>query len=241
MSKKQENYNDLAVEFQNTGTHSSFTKLYHKMRPGLKYYIKNFVKDSDVTEDLLARTFEKIYRKIHTFKPEYSITTWAYSIGRRECIRWIKRERNKKVSLSYFNENGGEVVESDGESQMSFGLMSINPDELVTENEAWKEEGEATIKYDLTVKAINSLKPMYREILVDNLFNGMMYKDIAYKIEPELRVLNERLIAGELSEKEKVSYEKYYKTILQRVKNRVRRGKMIVESEVKAQMEHFDI
>jgi len=235
MSKKQENYTELAVEFQNTKTHSSFTRLYHKIRPGLKYYIKNFVKDGDVTEDLLARTFEKIYQKIDTYKPEYSITTWSYSIARRECIRWIKRERNKTISLSYFNENGGEVVENEGVSQMSFGL-DMYSDDFITENEAWKEEGEEITKYDLTVKAINSLKPMYREILVDNLFNGLKYKEIAYKIEPKLGALTEKFEAGELTKSEETKYNTYYKTILQRVKNRVRRGKMIVEADVKAQM-----
>lgn len=233
---KAKTYNELAVDFQNTKTHSSFTKLYHKMRPGLKYYIKNFVKDDDVTEDLLARTFEKIFRKIDTYKPEFSITTWAYSIARRECIRWIKRERNTKVSLTYFNEKGGQVVESEGTSQMSHGLMAVDPDQLITENEAWSEDTDETIKYDLTVKAINTLKPMYREILVDNLFNGLKYKEIAYKIEPELGKLNERYEANELSDEEIKSFNKYYKTILQRVKNRVRRGKMIVEAEVNKQL-----
>jgi RNA polymerase sigma-70 factor (ECF subfamily) len=241
MSKKKENYNELAVEFQNTKTHSSFTRLYHKMRPGLKYYIRNFVKDGDVTEDLLARTFEKIYRKIDTYKPEYSITTWAYSIARRECIRWIKRERNKKVSLSYFQENGGEVVDNGGQNKISLGSMVMDPEEFITENDAWKDEGEEITKYDLTVKAINSLKPMYREILVDNLFNGLKYKEIAYKIEPGLGALVDRYEAGEMTKPQAKKYEKYYKTILQRVKNRVRRGKMLVEADVKAQMSKMDI
>jgi DNA-directed RNA polymerase specialized sigma24 family protein len=59
----KDNYTELAVKFKETGSHATFTKLYHKMTPGLKHFIKGFVKDADVTEDVLARTFEKIYRK----------------------------------------------------------------------------------------------------------------------------------------------------------------------------------
>lgn len=238
---KQKKYNELAVEFQNTKTHSSFTQLYNKMRPGLKYYVKNFVKDGDVTEDLLARTFEKIYRKIDTFKPEYSITTWSYTIARRECLRWIKRERNKKVSLTFFNDNGGQVVENEGVSEISNTGMSFRNDDLISENEAWKDENEEMVKYDLTVKAINGLKPMYREILVDNLFNGLKYKEVVFRIEPDLIPLQEKLEDGKMSTKEKEAYYKKYKTILQRVKNRIRRGKMIVEKEVNSQMKNIPL
>jgi RNA polymerase sigma factor (sigma-70 family) len=239
--EKKEDYTGIAIEFQNTKTHSSFTRLYHAIRPGLKYYIQNFTKDGDITEDLLARTFEKIYRKIDSYKPEYSITTWAYAIARRECLRWIKRERNKNVSLSYFNEHGGEAVDNGGHFIMSLGNMVANPEDYVTETEAWKEEGESTTQYDLTVKSINALKPMYREILVDNLFNGLKYKEIAYKLEPGLEELTIKFEAGELNKAEEKQYNILYKTILQRVKNRVRRGKMIVENDVKAQMADMDI
>ena len=239
----KDNYTELAIKFKETGSHAAFTKLYHKMTPGLKHFIKGYVKDLDVTEDVLARTFEKIYSKINTFNPDFSITTWAYSIARRECLRWIKRERNRRVSLSYFSENGGDVVE-DGEGNNSISIIpgvSFEADEFITEADSWDDENESILKYDITVKAINSLKPMYREILVDNLFNGMKYKEIAFKMEPELRKLNERFESGLLNPQEEKEYNVYYKTVLQRVKNRVRRGKMIVEDNVNSQLSGMDI
>lgn len=229
-------YKSLALEFKNTRTHASFAKLYHKVRPGLKNYVKNIVKDGDVTEDILANTFDKIYRKIDTYSPEYSITTWSYSIAKRECIKWIKRERNKTIPLSYFNENGGDAVESDDDSpSMSFtsGLTEI---EGITESESWENDNETFEKYDLAVKAINNLKPMYRDILIDNLVNGLKYKDIAFKIDDKLNEMHLKFKEDKLSESEIKEYNKLYKKILQRVKNRIRRGKMIIESEVNSKM-----
>jgi hypothetical protein len=82
---------------------------------------------------------------------------------------------------------------------------------------------------------------MYREILVDNLFNGLKYKEIAFKMEPELGKLNLKFEEGVLNTQEEKEYNIYYKTVLQRVKNRVRRGKMIVEDKVKAQLSGMDI
>jgi RNA polymerase sigma factor (sigma-70 family) len=230
-----ETYNSLALEFKNTKTHKSFANLYHKIRPGLKNYIKNIVKDLDVTEDILSKTFAKIHLKIDQFNPDYSITTWSYSIAKRECIRWIKRERNKTVSLSYFNENGGEAVEGDDYNSMSF-TSDLTQYENISESESWENDNDTFEKYDLAVKAINNLKPMYRDILIDNLVNGMKYKDIAFKIEPKLHEMHLRFEEGKLSEVELKEYNTYYKTILQRVKNRIRRGKMIIEEEINSKM-----
>ena len=215
------------------------------MKPGLQHFIKGFVKDFDVSEDLLARTFQKIYVKIDTFNPEFSITTWSYSIARRECLRWIKRERNRKVSLSYINENGGEAVAGEnGITSISISSSLIYEEDFKAEDKEdsiWKDDNIEIIKYDMTVKAINALKPMHREILIDNLFKGMKYKDIAFKIEPDLSDLNSKMENGELSETEEEEFHKYYKTILQRVKNRVRRGKMIVENKVNNDISHMNL
>jgi RNA polymerase sigma factor (sigma-70 family) len=228
-------YNSLALEFKNTKTHKSFANLYHKIRPGLKNYIKNIVKDGDVTEDILAKTFEKIYSKIDTFNPEYSITTWSYSIAKRECIRWIKRERNKTISLSYYNDNGGEAIEGYDSNSLSF-TSDLTQYENISESESWDTDNETFEKYDLAVKAINNLKPMYREILIDNLINGMKYKDIAFKLEPKLYEMHLKFEEGQLSCDECKEYDIFYKTILQRVKNRIRRGKMIIEEEINNKM-----
>jgi RNA polymerase sigma-70 factor (ECF subfamily) len=238
----KETYQQLAVDFKETKSHKAFAKLYNKMRPGLRSFISGFTKDYDVTEDLVARTFEKIYRKIDLYDPAYAITTWSYSIARRECLRWIKRERNKKISLSYINENGGEAYDDGTESlSISLGGNLSYEDDFITESEKWSEENEITAKYDLVVKAINELKPMYKDILVDNLFNGLKYKEIAFKMDSRLNELHlkyEVMAEEELEEykksnpKEYKEYQSLYKTTLQRVKNRVRRGKMIVESAV---------
>ena len=44
----KDNYTELAIEFKETGSHVTFTKLYKKMTPGLKHFIKGYVKDLDV-------------------------------------------------------------------------------------------------------------------------------------------------------------------------------------------------
>jgi RNA polymerase sigma-70 factor (ECF subfamily) len=204
----------LMLEFQATKSHQAFTKLYKKLAPSLKNYIRGIVKDSDVTEDLLANTFTKIFTKVDQYDPQWQASTWSYTIAHRECLRWIKKERNTKVSLSYFNENGSEVVSDDDSVSISnSNTSSIEIEGERTESQ-WLAEDEAlTNHFNFAIESIQNLKPMYREILNDNLVKGMKYREIADK----------------------------YNLPLQTIKNRIRRAKQLVADSLTETFGHIDI
>jgi RNA polymerase sigma factor (sigma-70 family) len=233
-NKTGETYNSMAKEFKRTKSEIAFTKLYHKMRPSLRNFIKNIVKDHDVTEDLLARTFHKIYEKIDSYDETFSITTWAYTIGKRECLRWIKRERNPRISLSYLSEFGSEVTSDDDSSRVSRNGLTFEEAEYKGEEEFLEQDNLLQTQYTTAVDMIQSLKPMYRDILVDILFNKMKYKDVAFKYDTELQDIKIKYETATPDNKKKLKkeYEDVYKKALQRVKNRVRRGKSLVATEL---------
>ena len=204
----------LMLDFQTTKSHQSFTKLYKKLAPSLKNYIRGIVKDSDVTEDLLANTFSKIYTKIDQYDPQWQASTWSYTIAHRECLRWIKKERNPRVSLSYFNENGSDVISDDDTNVMSNSNTSkIEVENHKTESQFLEEDEALTSQFDYAIESIQNLKPMYREILTDNLINGMKYREIADK----------------------------YELPLQTIKNRIRRAKQLVAESLTEEFGHIDI
>lgn len=204
----------LMLEFQATKSHHAFTKLYKKLAPILKNYIRGIVKDSDVTEDLLANTFTKIFTKVDQYDPQWQASTWSYTIAHRECLRWIKKERNTRVSLSYFNENGSEVISDDDSVSISnSNTSSIEIEGDRTESQ-WLAEDEAlTNQFNFAIESIQNLKPMYREILNDNLVKGMKYREIADK----------------------------YDLPLQTIKNRIRRAKQLVADSLTETFGHIDI
>jgi DNA-directed RNA polymerase specialized sigma24 family protein len=62
------------------------------------------------------------------------------------------------------------------------------------------EDNELQARYDNCLKAMEKLKPIYREIIVDRLINKVKYEDLADK----------------------------YNLPLQTIKNRIRRGKSLI-------------
>lgn len=232
----RKNYNILAREYKETKSEKSFTQLYNAIKTPLNSFILSIVKDSDVTDDILQKTMIKVCQKIDQFDTDYAITTWVYTIAKRECFRWMKRHRDKHVSLSIFTDDGMHVSETeDGVNTMSFNA-DLNEDLFADDINKWDEVNETSLRYDLSVKAINNLKPMYREILVDNLVNGLKYKEIVYVLEPHLQEPHQRFENGEMTAEESKRFNAEYKKVLQKVKNRIRRGKMIIAEEVEKQM-----
>jgi DNA-directed RNA polymerase specialized sigma24 family protein len=69
-----------------------------------------------------------------------------------------------------------------------------------SEKDYLEEENHLMEQYALALNCIKGLKPMYRDFIEDRLINNMKYEDIAEK----------------------------YDVNLQTVKNRIRRGKMLI-------------
>lgn len=108
------------------------------------------------------------------------------------------RERNRKYSIDNMREFGVEVSSSNSLSQTVEDLL--NDHEQRTEADYLEEEDHLMEQYALALNCIKGLKTMYRDILEDRLLNNMKYEDIAEK----------------------------HNVNLQTVKNRIRRGKMLI-------------
>lgn len=111
-------------------------------------------------------------------------------------------QRSKKSSLTTLSEFGVEINET---GMISRDLQGAFEDyEMKTEQDYLEEDDAMMEKYGRTLKAIEDLKENYKGIIVDRLINEMKYEDIAEK----------------------------HNLPLQTIKNRIRRGKALIEESV---------
>jgi len=197
---KEISYRQLSENFIKSKSERDYNALYIRVKPGLRNYIYNVVKDNEATDDILTNTLTKMWTKIDQYDPSYQITTWLYRIAFNECLGWI-RQRNRKYSIDAMKEYGIEVSEHYSHTSAHDLLIEM---EHKTELDFIEEDQAIMDSYELALKAINDLKPMYREILEDRLLNDMKYEDIATK----------------------------YNVPLQTVKNRIRRGKILIQESM---------
>lgn len=194
---KQLSYRQLSENFIKSKSEKDYKLLHDRIKPGLRNYINNVVKDNEATDDILTNTLTKMWTKIDQYDPNYQITTWLYRIAFNECLGWI-RQRNRKSSIEAMKEYGIEVSEHYAHTTAHDLLIEV---EHKTELDFIEEDQALMDSYELALKAIQDLKPMYRDIIEDRLLNNMKYEDIASK----------------------------YSVPLQTVKNRIRRGKILIQ------------
>lgn len=188
-----QNYRELTENFLETRSEKDFTAIYRKVKPGLKSYIYKMVKDNEAAEDITVNTLTKMWTKIDQYDPQYQITTWLYRIAFNECLGYIN-ERNKKTSLDRLAEFG---IEVDDEGFVGSDISQLIEDaEVKTEQDFLDEDAALQEQYTSALKAINTLKPIYRDIVIDRLLNNMKYEDIADKYDLPLQTIKNRILRG---------------------------------------------
>lgn len=199
---KQISYRELSENFVKSRSERDYNALYLRVKPGLKNYIANVVKDSEATDDILTNTLTKMWTKIDQYDPSYQITTWLYRIAFNECLGWI-RQRNAKYSIETMKDYGIEI--SDQYANTSARELLIEA-ELKTESDWLEEDNDLQNRYELALTSIDNLKPMYKEIIEDRLINQMKYEDIAAKYNLPLQTVKNRIRRGKSIIAENMNY-----------------------------------
>jgi RNA polymerase sigma factor (sigma-70 family) len=193
MPKSNKSYRELSENFFTSRSERDYVKLYDKVKPGLRSYIYNVVKDNNATDDILVNTLTKLWTKIDQYKPEYQITTWLYRIAFNECLGHI-RKRNRTYSIEGMREFGVEITES---NKLSFNAKDLLIEyHQMSEQEYLEEDTYLQKQYESALESIKNLQPLYQTILEDRLINNMKYEDIAAKHELPLQTIKNRIRRG---------------------------------------------
>lgn len=191
-SKNKVTYRELTENFIASKSEKDYEALYNRVKPGLRTYIFNVVKDNEATDDILTNTLTKMWTKIDQFDPQYQITTWLYRIAFNECLGWI-RQRNKKRSIDAMKDYGINTERYLSKTSARDLLVEM---EYKSEQDWIDEDNYIMNQYETVLKNIDSLKPMYKGILEDRLLNNMKYEDISEKYNLPLQTIKNRIRRG---------------------------------------------
>lgn len=123
---------------------------------GLYRYIYYIAKNKTMAEDALQNTLMIAYEKYSTLKDSRSFKSWIYTIAKRQTINLIEKYRREII------------------------LEDLNIDSIYTDDFNLSED--IIVKEELkveTVKAINRLRPEYRQIIILRYFNDLSFKEIS--------------------------------------------------------------
>ena len=193
MPKSNKSYRELSENFFTSRSERDYVELYNKVKPGLRSYIYNVVKDNNAADDILVNTLTKLWTKIDQYDQQYQITTWLYRIAFNECLGYI-RKRNRSYSIDGMREFGVEITES---NKLSYSAQDLLIEyHQMSEQDYLEEDTHLQNQYESALESIKNLQPLYQTILEDRLLNNMKYEDIAAKHNLPLQTIKNRIRRG---------------------------------------------
>ena len=167
---------ELASLYIKGGNNKAFEDLCKRYTVALFRYSMSFVRNKDEAEDIVQKTFIKVWKNIHTFDTRKKFSVWIYVIARRTALDELKKRRTFSFS------------ELSGEDSLPFeetlpstlptierelqSLKNINAFEEILKK---MEEGKAEILFlklyedltfeeigELTGRPMNTVKSVYR-------------------------------------------------------------------------------
>ncbi len=142
--------------------------LFDRYSRALFRYFVRLTSDQAWSEDLVQEVFFRILKYRHTYQPELSFRAWMYQVGRNV---WVDQASRRKGEVA-LPEDAGEIGSA----------------ELPADRQAQNREEAALLR-----RALASLPPEKREVLVMSRYQELKYDEIAAVLKCEVGTVKVRV------------------------------------------------
>jgi RNA polymerase sigma-70 factor (ECF subfamily) len=150
------------------GTHEAFGVLVRRYEGVLYGYLRRYLGDSDLADDVFQNTFLQLYTKIHQFEAGRPVRPWLYAIATNQAIDALRRQnRHQSIRLHAEAEDA-----KDAETPELLTLLeSREPGPL--------EHLQGEERKQLIRASVEKLPDFLKQVVLLAYYQGLKYKDIA--------------------------------------------------------------
>lgn len=175
---------DLLVRFCN-GQKEAFGVLVRRYERELFGYLRRYLGDSTLAEDVFQNTFLQVYVKSGQYEPGRPVRPWLYTIATNQAIDALRRQgRHQALSLDQGRE---ELADGDVRSLMET-LESRGPGPA--------DAAEGQERRDRVRASVDRLPDFLRQVLVLAYYQGLKYREIADILDIPVGTVKSRLHAA---------------------------------------------
>jgi RNA polymerase sigma-70 factor (ECF subfamily) len=173
------------LAFYRKGKREAFGVLVRRYEGELYGYLRRYLGDGDLAEDVFQNTFLQVFTKIDQYEAGRPVRPWLYTIATHQAIDALRRQnRHQAVSLDQEREElaGADVPQLLG---------------LLESREAGPVEQLHAEERRLLVRAsVDRLPEFLRLVVVLAYYQGLKYKDVADILEIPVGTVKSRLHAA---------------------------------------------
>lgn len=176
---------EMLLEAARAGNRAAFDSLVVRYEKELFGYLRRYLGDAALAEDVFQNTFLKVYEKLDQYEPGRPVRPWLYTIATHQAVDALRRvNRRGAVSL---DRKGSPGLEGE---QSSLADLLIAKDQSPQDALSLEEQRRALRE------AVEELPELYREVLLLAYYQEMKYKDIAEVLGVPVGTVKSRLHAA---------------------------------------------
>jgi RNA polymerase sigma-70 factor (ECF subfamily) len=150
------------------GTHEAFGALVRRYEGELYGYLRRYLGDRDLADDVFQNAFLQLYTKMHQYEAGRPVRPWLYAIATNQAIDALRRQgRHQMVRLL---PEGGDADDPDMPHLLTL-LESRGPGPL---EQLQNEEHKQLIR-----SSVEKLPDFLKQVVILAYYQGLKYKDIA--------------------------------------------------------------
>ena len=150
-----------ALDQGDTTAYNELMKLY---RDPLYFMLLEKVGDQELAKDLTIEALGKAFKKLHMYTPNYTFSTWLFTVARNNCIDYLRKNKIKTTSIDQF------TIDNDGKkNKIDIPSAELNPEGILIRKQ----------KIAILRQVVDKLKPNYRELVKLRYFKEMSYEEIS--------------------------------------------------------------
>lgn len=167
------------------GDRGVFGPLVRRYERELFGYLRRYLGDDDLADDVFQNTFVQVFLKIKQYEPGRSARPWLYAIATNQAIDAL-RKKNRRA------DRRAEAIVSaddDGEPRPLLELLpsaDVGPSDCADQAE----------QRELVRAAVDRLPEILRQVVLLAYFQGMKYRDIADALDIPVGTVKSRLHAA---------------------------------------------
>jgi RNA polymerase sigma-70 factor, ECF subfamily len=176
---------ELLRSYRDESNRAAFEELVHRYEKELYGYLRNYLGDSDLAEDVFQQTFLQIHLKCDQFESERKLRPWLYAVATNQAIDFQRRQgRHRMASLD--RRMGGDTDNEAGAFVELFDSPAPGP---VEETES--AEQSANVR-----RAVDELPEQTKQVVTLVYFQGLKYREAAEALDIPVGTVKSRLHAA---------------------------------------------
>ena len=161
-----------------SGDPKAYNELMRLYRDPIYFMLYEKVGDQELAKDLTIEALGKAFKKLHMYTPDYTFSTWLYTVARNNCIDYLRKHKLPTISIDKM------MLDEDGKRN-TFDLKSNDPS---PEKVMIKKQRIAILR-----QIVDQLKPKYRDLVKLRYFKELSYEEIAQLLEIPLGTVKAQL------------------------------------------------